>query len=185
MASEVRKDKKRKEGKKKVVVLAVIVAIVIAVLVGIIIYLLGKKDKTEEVAEETRRNVVVTPDNVDEVIQQMQDNSRNGVNQGYYTITQNSTWHFKSGKAISEDAYVENVAENTNAVYFDVVMADDNEHKVLESPVIPIGSHLENIALDEELSKGTYDCVIVYHLVDDNQNTISTVSVTVTIIIEN
>ena len=185
MASEVNKDKKGKEGKKKVVILTIIVTMVIATLVGIIIYLLGKKGKTDETTEETRRNVVVTPDNVDEVVRQMQDSSQNRMNQGYYTITQSSTWHFESGRSISKDAYVENVTENTNAVYFDVIMAEDSEHKILESPVIPIGSHLENIALDEELSKGSYDCVIVYHLIDDDQNTISTVSVTVTVIVDN
>jgi hypothetical protein len=49
--------------------------------------------------------------------------------------------------------------------------------------VIPVGSHLEDITLDKELDDGTYDCVVTYTLVDDDQNPISTVRVALTIVI--
>jgi hypothetical protein len=95
-----------------------------------------------------------------------------------------NTWHFATGDAISEDAFVENKEENTNDVYFDVFLADDEENPILQSPVIPRGAELDNISLDTPLGAGTYDCVMVYHLVDEEQNTVSTLRVGITIIVE-
>ena len=63
-------------------------------------------------------------------------------------------------------------------------LADDENKPILKSPVLPRGSELNNIALDVQLSAGTYDCVMVYHLVDEEQNTISTLRVGFTIIVE-
>jgi hypothetical protein len=95
-----------------------------------------------------------------------------------------TTWHFATGDAISEDAYVRNDAGNTNDVYFDVFLAEDESTPILQSPVIPRGGELENISLDTALDAGTYDCVMVYHLVDENQETVSTLRVGFTIIVE-
>ena len=152
--------------------------ILLVIAVGVIIFLIvrgrGKDDEP--------RNVVVTPDNVETVIEQME--AEEFVEPGYYTVTMNNEWHFPDGEAVSPDAYVENTTENTNAVYFDVFLADDEENAIYKSPVIPVGSSLEQIALDTPLDAGTYDCVMVYHLVDEDQNTLSTLRVTVTIIVE-
>lgn len=164
-----------KKGRKKTVGIIILV-VVILVLVGVILYLLLRKP------EEERRNVVVTPDNVEEVIRQMED--EDFVEPGYYTVMMNYDWHFATGDAVSEDAYVENMTENTNAVYLDLFLASDEENAIYKSPVIPVGSSLRDIALDQKLDAGTYDCVAVYHLVDDDQNTISTLRVTVTVIVE-
>ena len=178
-------------GKNKGLIIAgVAVGIVIIVLVGIIIKLTKTQNDLPEqgvVQQQTeeKRNVVVTPDNVDEVIGQMNENSESYVEPGYYTVTMNYNWHFSDGNAESDNAYVENAIENTNAVYFDIVLGEDEEHVIYKSPVLPVGSHLENIALDEQLDSGDYDCVIVYHLVDDEQSTISTLRLTMTITIDN
>jgi hypothetical protein len=93
-------------------------------------------------------------------------------------------WHFATGDAVSEDAYVGNRTENTNDVYFDLFLASDESNPILESPVIPRGGAFENFALDAKLDAGTYDCVMVYHLVDENQDTVSTLRVEVTVIVE-
>lgn len=167
--------KGRDEGRKKTVGIVILVVIIL-VLVGVIAFLLLRKPEKE------RRNVVVTPDNVKEVIAQMEDEAF--VEPGYYTVTMNYDWHFAAGDAVSSDAYVENMTENTNAVYFDLFLASDEENPLYKSPVIPVGSSLRDIALDTVLDAGTYDCVAVYHLVDEEQNTISTLRVTVTIIVE-
>ena len=44
---------------------------------------------------------------------------------------------------------------------------------------------MDKIKLDKKLKAGTYDCVMTYHLLDENEETISTVRVNVTIIVEN
>ena len=41
---------------------------------------------------------------------------------------------------------------NTNAVYFDI-MRSDTEETIFESPVIPVGSHMEGITLDKALDE--------------------------------
>jgi hypothetical protein len=101
-----------------------------------------------------------------------------------YEVTMNSTWHFNDGAEASEDAYVENSAANSNDVYFDLELQDTGE-VIYESPVIPIGSHLDKIKLDKDLDAGTYTCVMTYHLVDSGQNTVGTVKLEVTVIVAN
>ena len=92
----------------------------------------------------------------------------------------NSTWDFARGDAPSDNAYVENVEANTNSVYFDVVRTDTDE-TIFESPILPVGSYLENITLDSNLSAGTYECLVTYHILDENDESMSTVKLTLTI----
>jgi hypothetical protein len=167
-----------KKGGARIAGIIILIVIILA-LVGVIVFLLLRKP-----AEEEKRNVVVTPENVNEVIQQMDANQEEKTPVGYYTVTQNFDWHFSSGDAVSSDAYVENVKENTHAVYFDLFLSDDTENAIYKSPVIPVGSNLQDIALDTKLDAGTYECIAVYHIVDDEQNTLSTLRVTVNLIID-
>lgn len=178
--SEQSETKEKKKGGGKRTVAVVVLIVVIAALVSIIVYLLVSRREPEE--ETSLRNVVVTSENVAEVLQEMEN--AEPVDQGYYTVSMTFDWHFADGEAVSEDAYVQNLAENTNDVYFDVFLADDEEHPIYQSPVIPRGSSLEEIKLDEPLEKGTYDGILIYHLVDEEQNTVSTLRVTVTLIVE-
>lgn len=171
-------NQEEKKGGKKTLSIIILFSIIL-VMAGIIIYLLMSREPDKE---EEKRNVVLTPDNVEEVIQQMEEEEY--VAPGYYTVTMNFEWRFATGDAVSSNAYVENVVENTNAVYFDVFLMEDEENAIYKSPVIPVGSSLKDIALDTPLDAGTYDCVLVYHLVDDEQKTVSTLRVTVTVIVE-
>ena len=138
--------------------------------------------RSKEPEDEPKRNVVVTKDNIEEITDDMMN--QDYIEPGYYSTSMSTTWHFATGNAISEDAYVANVEENTNDIYFDVFLADDENEAILKSPILPRGSDLDNIALVVQLSAGTYDCVMVYHLVDEEQNTISTLRVGFTIIVE-
>jgi hypothetical protein len=184
----------KKGGKTGLIIGITVAVIVILALAGVIIYLVASKNKepeqqvagvnTEAPREELKekRNVVVTSENVEDVLKEMSEAEY--IEPGYFETSMTNEWHFADGKAISSDAYVANVANNTNDVYFDVVLADDEEKVVYASPVIPRGGVLDQIALDTQLEKGSYDCIMIYHLVDDDQNTISTLRVKVTLIIE-
>ena len=163
------------EKNKKIVIFGAVLIVVILVAIIIFLFSRGRED-------EPKRNVVVTKDNIEEVADDMMN--QDYIEPGYYSTSMSTTWHFATGDAISEDAYVANVEENTNDIYFDVFLADDENKPILKSPVLPRGSELNNIALDVQLSAGTYDCVMVYHLVDEEQNTISTWRVGFTIIVE-
>lgn len=174
MSEQKENNSGRKGGK---VVLAVCITVII-VLLGVVIYLLLNRQKDEG---PVNRNVVVNEDNVEDVLKELDE--KEAVPVGYYEAIMNYTWHFASGDAPSDNAYVENAAANTNAVYFDVTL-EDTEETIYESPILPVGSHLEDIALDTELPAGTYDCLLTYHLLDEEDKSISTLKVTVTVVID-
>ena len=185
--SEDKKEQTQSKDKKGGVNWPIIIigAIIIVLLVAVIVILLLKKDPVVEAPKEegTKREVLVTEDNVKEIAKEMEKEVKEYVPPGMYTATMNFTWHFASGDAESTDSYVANDPENTNDIYFDVFLQEDEENAIYESPVIPRGSELRNIRLKKELDPGTYDCILVYHLIDEEQNTMSTASFTLKIII--
>lgn len=172
-----------KKGGKKTVGFILLVVIIL-VLAGVIVYLLMSRQPEDE-EDDGLRGTIVTPNNVEEVMGQMEQKaSEDQVPVGYYTVRMNYEWRFATGDAVSENAYVENLAVNTNAVYLDLFLEGDEENAIYKSPVIPLGSSLQNIVLDTPLDAGVYSCVAVYHLVNDDQETLDTLRVTVTVIVE-
>jgi hypothetical protein len=165
---------------------AIVVGIVIiGVLIAVIIFLvLSRKGEPQAPVDDEadRRNVVITQENLDEILAQMSEGEFTDT--GYYTVTMNNEWYFPTGKGVSTNAYVENSVENRNDVYFDLFLEEDEENPIYESPVIPLGASLTEIGLDTDLAQGTYPCVLVYHLIDEGQNTLSTLRVGVTVVIE-
>ncbi|MCD8000828.1 MAG: hypothetical protein LUH21_26790 [Clostridiales bacterium] len=151
---------------------------VIITLAGILTYLLlnGKE------AEKPKRNVVVNEENAEKIASEMIEEEKTPL--GYYEVTMNSTWSFEDGASASDNAYVKNSQGNTNSVYFDVVRSD-TEETIYASPILPVGTHLESITLDEKLEAGTYDCVCTYYLLDEKDNPLSKVNVGLTIVIRN
>lgn len=182
------KEKKQPEKKKTgLFVIGGLAVIIIILLVVVIVLLMRRPEEVAEapemsVAEEPKRSVVITEDTVDDVVDELLEGDY--VAPGYYSVSMSTTWNFATGDSVSEDAFVENLAENTNDVYFDVFLADNEDEAIYQSPILPVGSELNGIALDTALSAGTYDCVMVYHLVDEEQNTLSTLRIAFTIIVE-
>ena len=158
----------QKSTKMKGGIILAICIVVIIILLGAVVYLLNAR-KAED--EPVKRNIVVNEKNVEEVIEQLGEER---TPPGSYQVT--------SGDTASEDAYVKNAEANTNAVYFDITR-QDTEETIYESPIIPVGSWLEDITLDSTLPDGTYPCVITYHLLDEEDKSISTVKLTLTLII--
>jgi len=165
-----------KKGGNKVLIIC---AIIIIILLGVVIYLLlGKTDDTTQ----PKRDVVVTNDNVEEVVDEFVENEY--IPPGQFNLRQTFDWVFPDGQSPSANARVENAETNTNDIYFDIILSETGE-MIYKSPLLPLGSYLKDITLDKDLDPGTYDCVIVYHLVDEEQNAISMVKVKLTIIVEN
>lgn len=170
-----KKNEKAEKGGKIALILCIVVILVLA---GVISYLLLHQSGGEE---RTKREVVVNEENAEKVAAEMVEKERVPV--GSYQVTMNSTWNFADGTAVSDNAYVENAEANTNAVYFDVVRSD-TEETILESPILPVGTHLDEITLDSDLAAGSYDCVLTYYLLDDDDEPVSKVNVGLTIVIE-
>lgn len=165
----------KKQAKTNIAMVAVTVTAAIVLVAALVLVL------TRQSAEAGPKNAVVTPDNVEEILADMQDQK---VQTGRYEVTMNTTWNFNKGDSPSNDAYVENSTANTNDVYFDIVRSD-TEETIFTSPTIPVGSHLENITLDTPLDKGTYDCVLTYHLLDEDGKAISKLNISLSIVINN
>jgi len=164
------------------------IAIIIILLIVVVVLLLTRgNNQGKEVNEESKRGVVVTEDNVEEVVKDMVDAQGEETEPSqvaYYSVTMNYEWKFPTGNAPSSNAYVENNTNNVTDVYFDVFLADDETEAIYESPIIPVGEHIRDFSLSKDLDPGTYQCICVYHLVDENQITLSTLRVKVTVIVE-
>lgn len=163
-----------RKGKKGIIIAIVLTVLILAAIVTVVLIVLNPQNAES-------RNVVVTPDNVDEVLANMQDAK---VETGTYQVTMNTSWEFENGHSASTNAYVENATANANDVYFDVVRSDTGE-TILKSPTIPVGSHLENIVLDTDLPAGSYDCTLTYHLLDESGEPVSKLNIKLDITINN
>lgn len=177
MAEKAAKRTNEKTGRGGRIALFVCIGVIV-VLAGVVIYLLLNKDNKEKAP---KREVLVNEQNAEKVVTDLAEKERTPV--GSYRATMNSTWNFTDSASASDNAYVENSEANTNAVYFDVVRSDTNE-TILESPILPVGTYWDEITLDSELPAGTYECVLTYHLLDENEEPISKVNVGLTIVIE-
>lgn len=173
--SEVTNESKAKKGGTKAVFAVGI--LIIAVLLAAVVYLLLTRNDEPEVAA-VNRNVVVNEENVEEILKGLDDSKI--VGPGRFNTIMTGEWNFPSGDAPSEDAYVENSVRNTRAFYFDVIREDTGE-VIYESPILPVGSHLENITLDTNLENGTYDCLMNYHLLDNDYKDVDSVQWSLTI----
>ncbi len=182
MAEQSENTKASSQGNKVILIVGAIVIVVLLVII-LLLVLNGNKQNANTATQEEKRAVVVSQDKAEEIAEEMIQEDY--VAPGYYEAVMSTTWHFKTGDAESEDAYVENITTNTNDVYFDLFITGDEQNAIYKSPVIPRGEKLENIKLDKPLDAGTYDCVLIYHLVDDDQKPISEVRVGINLIVDN
>ena len=158
-------------------VICIVLLLVVISLTAVLIWFLTRQDDRDDVT--SGRGTVVTQDNVSQLIAEAEQNADTA-----YTVSMNIEWDFENGTSPSTNAYVENDTSNLRTVYFNVLLADTSE-LVYSSPYIPVGSTLTGFALDKDLEAGDYLAVVEYHLVDDDQQELSTVSVTTTLHILN
>lgn len=169
-------DSKKNKKPSPAVIICIILLIVVAGLVLVLINFLGREPEEEDISG---RGTLATEDNVEDLIAEMEQNT-----DAAYTVSMNIDWNFEDGTSPSSNAYVENDISNSRTVYFNLMLADTSE-VIYSSPFIPLGSTLTDFALDKDLAAGDYPAIVEYHLVDDDHNEISTVSVTVTLHILN
>ena len=179
----VNKEGGTNQNKKKEIIGVIIIILLLAVIAALAAALLGKQSKKKTTSGPGKRDVVVNKENVKEVADRLEQQTYS--EPGMFTAKMNfDAWHFATGDSESTDSYVANSYDNTNDIYFDIFLADDQQNAIYESPILQRGSELRNVRLKTDLDAGTYDCVLVYHLVDGAQNTLGTASFSLKIIIE-
>ena len=122
----------------------------------------------------------VDESNKDKVMEDM----GNKVAEGMFECKMTTSWVFEDGKSESPNAYVANVESNLHTIYFDVYDTATDE-LLYSSPMLPVGTELNNIKLEKELQKGEYDAVVQYTLVGEENEEVSTVGFNITISVNN
>lgn len=176
MASQNKKDQNK--GKVNIIAVIIVAILLLLLITSIVIAALLLRDKPQEEAD-TRpgiRGTIVTEDNAEELVV-----GEEAVQDGYYDVSMTLDWHFKDG--VTEDAKIANKITNTRTVYFDL-LTEETEDLVYSSPYIKVGEAMQGFTLDKELAPGTYDMIVRYYLVDDDNLEVSNVSVGITIYVE-
>ncbi|MEH2946844.1 hypothetical protein [Sporofaciens sp. JLR.KK001] len=160
------------KGRRKMIIIAFVV--LCAALVVCVVLLL-QKTKPKELDRG-----FVDESNKDTVMEDMGDK----VAEGMFECKMTTSWVFEDGKSESPNAYVANVENNLHTIYFDVY-EKATEELLYSSPMLPVGTELDNIKLEKELQKGEYDAVVMYTLVDEDNEEVSTVGFDITISVNN
>ena len=171
-------------GKAGSAIVKILLAVFIIIILGFGCYagfrlFAGEKGK-DSVEKGVNRNYVVLADA--EAVPPVDEEEVNSASS--YDVKMNSEWTFANGSAYSEDAYVENPSTNLNSVYFDIKV-NGYEEPVFTSPVLPVGSHIENITLDRALKAGVYKCTLTYHLLSmDGKDEVGTLQMALKIVVK-
>ena len=158
------------KNQKKITVVAFVV-LCIELVVCIVLLLTKSKDDSKELDRG-----FVDETNTDTVMEDMGDK----VAEGMFECSMTTSWVFEDGKSESPNAYVANVENNLHTIYFDVYNSATDE-LLYSSPMLPVGTEIKNIKLDKELQKGEYDAVVMYTLVNEENEEVSSVGFNITI----
>lgn len=78
----------------------------------------------------------------------------------------NMIWTFPSGSDTSNNAEIGNSINNMYECYFEVFLDNDERTFLYSSPVLPVGTRLDQLKLNQVLPDGTYEAICTYHLLD-------------------
>ena len=178
------KDSAGKKRRNVIIMIVVAFAVLVVALIACIVLLLMKQKEEPMPAQEPQsapRSTVldrgfVDEDNAGDIMDEMTEK----VSKGMFECKMTTAWTFDDGKSASPNAYVANVENNLYTLYFDVYEESTNE-LLYSSPMLPVGTELKNFKLDKELAAGEYDAVVMYTMVDENLEEVSSVGFKVTI----
>ncbi len=127
-----------------------------------------------------RRDILVTEDNVD----RFASDALSGYSEPLsYEAVMNTEWVFPAGSTEAK-VYIENSIENKTPVILRVFADGDDQQPVFESEVIAPGEKLRRVKLKSVLAPGRHGARARYFLVDSAGNELGSVSVGMTIVIE-
>ena len=179
--SNQRESTRKKRRNVIIVIVAAFVILVVALVACIVLLLTKQKEEPMQESQSVPRSTVldrgfVDEDNAGDIIDEMSEK----VSKGMFECKMTTAWTFDDGKSTSPNAYVANVENNLYTLYFDVYEESTNE-LLYSSPMLPVGTELKNFKLDKELAAGEYNAVVMYTMVDENLEEVSSVGFKVTI----
>ena len=149
-------------GKGKAMILGSIGVVVVAVVVVAILLWPKPVDLTDELPSGGGVGVI-TEANVSTI----QSEVREKVERGMFATYMNVTWRFPDGSSPSTNAVMGNSSSNIYPFWFTVAIVETSEI-VYTSGLLPVGTQLDELILDEPLPAGRYPAVIKIHMVDEN-----------------
>ena len=121
ISAEMNQQQNKPQRKLFILIIAALVAVVAVIGISIIAV----------VGNKVEPNVVVTPDNVQEIIAEAKKKEEDRVPVGSYEVNMNYDWTFDNANATSSNAYVGNSVNNNHTVY------ENSEDIIYKSPYIP------------------------------------------------
>lgn len=179
----------RKGGKW--IIAAVIALLAVALTVCIVLLVLPSGDRGEKQsgpdnngpANGTPPSVLdrgfVDESNADAIMSELSEK----VEEGMFECMMSTTWTFEDAASASPNSYVANVESNRHAIIFDVYEEQTNE-LLYSSPILPVGQEIRGIKLDKELPAGDYNAVVMYTLLNEDYEEVSTAGFRITISIK-
>lgn len=179
--SNQRKSARKKQRNMIIIIVIAFLVLVTALITCIVLLLTKQKEEPVQESQSVPRSTVLDRGFVDESnARDIMDEMSEKVSKGMFECKMTTAWTFDDGKSASPNAYVANVENNLYTLYFDVYEESTNE-LLYSSPMLPVGTELKNFKLNKELAAGEYDAVVMYTMVDENLEEVSSVGFKVTI----
>ena len=174
---------KNSSQKKLIIIIAFAVLIAALVVCIVLLFLKPTGDVQPTAASDSRNSAAaalergfVSEDSAQDIMSEMTEK----VAEGMFECKMTTAWTFNDAESVSHNAYVANVENNRYTLYFDVIEESTNE-TLYSSPMLPVGTDIENIKLEKRLPAGDYNAVVMYTMVDENYEEVSSVGFKITI----
>jgi hypothetical protein len=165
--------------KRIVLILGALVIVCATIIIAIII--LRSQEASIASGPLPLGNLVVDESNLEAIGKEIEEK----VAKGMFETHMNTAWTFPDGSSASTDAIMGNAPSNRYPFWFEVALSDTGAI-VYTSSLMPIGTQLQEIKLNTDLSKGVYNALLTIHMIDeDNAEIESNVGFNITLIIEN
>jgi Na+-transporting NADH:ubiquinone oxidoreductase subunit NqrC len=170
---------------KKIMIIIAFIVLIAALVVCVVLLFLkptgdaqptGASDNSNSAAAAALERGFVSEDSAQDIVSEMADK----VAEGMFECKMTTSWTFDDAESASHNAYVANVESNKYTLYFDVVEEATNEI-IYSSPMLPVGTDIKDIKLEKPLAAGDYNAVVMYTLVDENYEEVSSVGFKITI----
>jgi len=167
----------KKKSKRKKVLLILGIAVILC-LAAIAIFLLLRDKFVDIDSGDIPTGTMIGLENVDDIMKDIEEK----VAMGMFETHMNMIWNFPDGRSPSSNAVMGNSASNNFAFWFTVSVSGDI---VFTSGLMPTGTQISEVKLDEPLAEGTYPAVVNINMVQDDGTPIeANMGISITLIIE-